>query len=169
MVNYPYHPRFGEEIQIVGIRRHRRERCHVIALYDGRCELIPEWMTNPHRAEISIVLFGRIARKSMIHSKERMSMISKIKAGHVSRQAYVYVRQSTSGQVIHHRESQRLQYRLVDRAKELGWGEENIIVIDSDLGMTATGCVIREGFRKLLSAVCEGKAGAIITALINAA
>jgi len=90
-------------------------------------------------------------------------MINKIGAQHVSRKAYVYVRQSTSAQVIHHRESQRLQYLLVDRAKELGWSEENIIVIDSDLGTTATGCVNRVGFQKLLSAVCEGKAGAIFS------
>jgi len=90
-------------------------------------------------------------------------MINKIGAEHVSRKAYVYVRQSTSAQVIHHRESQRLQYLLVDRAKELGWSEENIIVIDSDLGTTATGCVNRVGFQKLLSAVCEGKAGAIFS------
>jgi DNA invertase Pin-like site-specific DNA recombinase len=99
----------------------------------------------------------------MIHSKERISMINKIQAEHVSRRAYVYVRQSTSGQVIHHRESQRLQYRLVDRAKQLGWSEENIIVIDTDLGTTATGCVNRVGFQKLLSAVCEGKVGAIFS------
>ena len=57
----------------------------------------------------------------MIHSKERMNMINKIGAEHVSRKAYVYVRQSTSAQVIHHRESQRLQYLLVDRANELVW------------------------------------------------
>ena len=99
----------------------------------------------------------------MIHSKERIRMINKIRAEHISRMAYVYVRQSTPGQVIHHLESQRLQYRLVDRAKELGWSEENIIVIDSDLGTTATGCVDREGFQKLLAAVCEGKAGAIFS------
>jgi len=59
-VNYPYHPRFGEQIQIVGIRRHRGESCCVIALHNGRCELIPEWMTNPHWAEMSIVLLPRL-------------------------------------------------------------------------------------------------------------
>ena len=90
-------------------------------------------------------------------------MKNKIRAEHVSRQASVYVRQSTSGQVIHHRESQRLQYRLVDRAKELGWSEENIIVIDSDLGTTAAGYVNRVGFQKLLAAVSDGKVGAIFS------
>jgi DNA invertase Pin-like site-specific DNA recombinase len=93
-----------------------------------------------------------------------MSMINdKIRAEHLRRYAYVYVRQSTSGQVIHHRESQRLQYGLVERAKELGWSEGNIRVIDSDLGITATGCVDRLGFQELQSGVCEGKAGGIFS------
>jgi len=90
-------------------------------------------------------------------------MKNKITAEHLLRQAYVYVRQSTASQVIEHRESQRLQYRLVDRAKELGWSEERIIVIDSDLGTSATGSVNRVGFQKLLSAVSEGKVGAIFS------
>lgn len=90
-------------------------------------------------------------------------MINKITAEHMDRQACVYIRQSTSGQVIHHRESQRLQYRLVERAKELGWRQEYIRVIDSDLGTSASGCVDRLGFRQLLSAVCEGKIGAIFS------
>ena len=59
-VNYPYHPRIGEEIQVVGIRSHRRERCCVIAKPDGHRELIPDWMINPHCAEISIVLLPRL-------------------------------------------------------------------------------------------------------------
>ena len=87
----------------------------------------------------------------------------KITAEHLLRQAYVYVRQSTASQVIEHRESQRLQYRLVDRAKELGWREERIIVIDSDLGTSATGSVNRVGFQQLLSVVSEGKVGAIFS------
>ena len=59
-VDYPYHPRFGEQIQIVGIRRHRGERCCVIAVDDKRRELIPEWMTNPHWAQTSIVLLPQL-------------------------------------------------------------------------------------------------------------
>ena len=90
-------------------------------------------------------------------------MKNKITAEHLLRQAYVYVRQSTASQVIEHRESQRLQYRLVDRAKELGWREERIIVIDSDLGTSATGSVNRVGFQQLLSVVSEGKVGAIFS------
>ncbi len=90
-------------------------------------------------------------------------MKNKITTEHLSRQAFVYVRQSTASQVIEHRESQRLQYRLVDRAKELGWSEEKIFVIDSDLGTSATGSVTRVGFQQLLLAVSEGKVGAIFS------
>ena len=35
---------------------------------------------------------------------------------HRAKLAYVYVRQSSVGQVRHHQESTELQYRLVDRA-----------------------------------------------------
>ena len=45
--------------------------------------------------------------------------MSKIQKGHLDRAAYVYVRQSTPGQVEHNLESQRRQYGLVERAKEL--------------------------------------------------
>ena len=50
-------------------------------------------------------------------------MINKINAEHIKRKAFIYIRQSTTGQVIHHRESQLLQYGLVERAKGLGWNE----------------------------------------------
>jgi DNA invertase Pin-like site-specific DNA recombinase len=113
--------------------------------------------------EILYPSIGKIASKSMIHSKVRISMKNKITTEHLSRQAFVYVRQSTASQVIEHRESQRLQYRLVDRAKELGWSEEKIFVIDSDLGTSATGSVTRVGFQQLLLAVSEGKVGAIFS------
>ena len=40
----------------------------------------------------------------------------RIAAAHRARLAYIYVRQSTAGQVRQHQESTELQYRLVDRA-----------------------------------------------------
>jgi DNA invertase Pin-like site-specific DNA recombinase len=85
--------------------------------------------------------------------------MSKIQKGHLDRAAYVYVRQSTPGQVEHNRESQRRQYGLVERAKELGW--RDVRVIDEDLGRSGSGRVERRGFETLLSEVCQGKAGAI--------
>lgn len=84
--------------------------------------------------------------------------MSKISPEHLSRQAYVYVRQSTLDQVQHNRESQRRQYGLVDRARTLGWG--NVVVIDDDLGRSGGG-VHRPGFERLLAALCEGVVGAV--------
>ena len=55
-------------------------------------------------------------------------------AAHRAKLAYVYVRQSSAGQVRQHPESTELQYRLVDRAAGLGWPRERIEVIDDDLG-----------------------------------
>jgi hypothetical protein len=59
-------------------------------------------------------------------------MNPKLTSERLSRHAIVYVRQSSAVQVIHNQESQRRQYGLVDRARELGFGE--IMVIDDDLG-----------------------------------
>ncbi len=84
----------------------------------------------------------------------------KITADHVSRTAYVYVRQSTGDQVQNNLESQRLQYRLVDRARDLGWNK--VQVIDDDLGRSAGGSE-RPGFEKLLAAVCAKEAGIVFS------
>lgn len=90
-------------------------------------------------------------------------MNNKIGTEHLTRKACVYIRQSTSGQVLHCKESQRLQYGLVERAKGLGWAEESIKVIDCDLGTSASGSAERKGFQELLSGVCEGKIGAVFS------
>ena len=84
--------------------------------------------------------------------------MNKITAEHLARQAVVYVRQSTQGQLQHNHESRRRQYGLVDRARELGWAEP--MVIDDDLGRSGSG-VDRPGFERLLRAICEGRVGIV--------
>ena len=84
--------------------------------------------------------------------------MNKIGTEHLSRTAYVYVRQSTPGQVTNNPESRRRQYGLKDRAYALGW--QNVVVIDDDLGHTASGTE-RLGFEQLLTAVCTNTAGAV--------
>jgi DNA invertase Pin-like site-specific DNA recombinase len=113
--------------------------------------------------EIFYQPIGKDVKKTVTVYQGGMSMIHKISAEHINREACIYVRQSTSGQLIHHRESQRLQYGLVERAKELGWSKRKIRVIDTDLGTTASGCVDRLGFQELLSSVCEGRTGGIFS------
>jgi DNA invertase Pin-like site-specific DNA recombinase len=57
----------------------------------------------------------------------------KIQAEHLSRNAFLYVRQSTLRQVRENVESSQRQYGLRDRALALGWPLEQIVVIDCDL------------------------------------
>jgi len=71
-------------------------------------------------------------------------MSEKIQPHHLSRQAYVYVRQSTMNQVRNHLESQRRQYDLQERARSLGF--LRVVVVDDDLGRSGTGSVERPGF-----------------------
>jgi DNA invertase Pin-like site-specific DNA recombinase len=84
--------------------------------------------------------------------------MSKISADHLRRQAYVYVRQSTPGQVKNHLESKQLQYALAERATQLGW--QAATIIDDDQGRSASG-IHRVGFEALLDALCEGEVGAV--------
>ncbi|HTW51778.1 MAG TPA: recombinase family protein, partial [Stellaceae bacterium] len=86
--------------------------------------------------------------------------MTKITAEHLARTAFVYVRQSTSDQLLNNHESRRRQYGLVERTRALGWSA--VEVIDDDLGRSGSG-VVRPGFEKLLAAICEGRAGAVVS------
>ena len=79
--------------------------------------------------------------------------MSKITADHLARSAYVYVRQSTPGQVHRNHESRRRQYSLAERAKQLGWSD--VVVIDDDLAISGDG-VKRPGFERLLFSNLRG-------------
>jgi DNA invertase Pin-like site-specific DNA recombinase len=89
-------------------------------------------------------------------------MERKITREHLKRKAYIYVRQSTTGQVLTKKESQRLQYSLVDHAKKLGWQQSDIVIIDEDLGRSAGGTA-RSGFNRLLADVSANQVGAIFS------
>src|ERR1700757_3272072 len=85
--------------------------------------------------------------------------MSKITAEHLQRIACVYVRQSTPDQLVHNLESQRRQYGLADRAKQLGW--TTVEIIDDDLGRSGGG-IARPGFERLLAAICDRRVGAVL-------
>ena len=85
----------------------------------------------------------------------------KVTACHLSRDAYLYVRQSSLRQVFEHAESTRRQYALRDRAVALGWPTERVIVIDSDLGLSGADGD-REGFKRLVAEVSMGRAGIVL-------
>jgi DNA invertase Pin-like site-specific DNA recombinase len=86
----------------------------------------------------------------------------KVNAGHLRRNAYLYVRQSTIRQVFENTESTKRQYALRQHAVALGWPVEQIVVIDSDLGQSGASAVDREGFQRLVTEVSLGKAGIVL-------
>jgi DNA invertase Pin-like site-specific DNA recombinase len=86
--------------------------------------------------------------------------MNKITAEHLARRACVYIRQSTPDQVQNNLESQRRQYALAERARVLGW--DDVEVIDEDLGKSGSGTP-RVGFERLLSGLCDGQVGAVLS------
>ncbi len=86
----------------------------------------------------------------------------KVQPRHRDRLAVVYVRQSTAQQVHDHQESTRLQYGLVERAVALGWARPRVLVIDDDLGHSASGVDARPGFQRLVSEVGLDHVGIVL-------
>ena len=86
--------------------------------------------------------------------------MTRVTPEHLTRAAWVYVRQSTPGQVRQHQESRGRQYALRDRARQLGW--RNVEVVDEDLGRSGGGTE-RPGYDRLLAAVCRGDVGAVLS------
>ena len=78
-------------------------------------------------------------------------MTDKIKAHHLERKAILYVRQSSTYQVSNNLESQKLQYAMQQRLRQLGWLE--IDIVDDDLGRSAAGTVTRAGFERMVAEV----------------
>jgi DNA invertase Pin-like site-specific DNA recombinase len=91
-----------------------------------------------------------------------MSDNSKITAVHLRRLALVYVRQSTTAQVEYNRESTERQYRLAERAVQLGWQREQIKVLDQDLGISGSGLAERAGFTHMTAEVALGHVGIVL-------
>ena len=85
-----------------------------------------------------------------------MNGSGKITSVHRGRLAVIYLRQSSMAQVREHTESTTRQYGLVEEAVQLGWARLDVLVIDTDLGVSGRWGVIREGFTELVRRVCSG-------------
>src|SRR6266436_97010 len=94
---------------------------------------------------------------TLVNSEDRVT------TAHRAKLAYIYVRQSSAGQVRQHQESTELQYRLVDRAILFGWPRERIEVIDDDLGKSGATSDERYGFQRLIAEIGLGKAGLVLS------
>jgi DNA invertase Pin-like site-specific DNA recombinase len=86
----------------------------------------------------------------------------KLAPRHLERLAMVYVRQSTPQQTMRHQESTRMQYGLAERARELGWPRERILVIDEDQGRSGSSAEGRPGFQRLVAEVGLDHVGLIL-------
>lgn len=87
---------------------------------------------------------------------------SKVQARHLKRDAYLYIRQSSLRQVLEHTESTQRQYALKQRAIALGWPHDQIIVVDTDQGLSGASAVDRAGFQTLVTEVGMGRAGIVM-------
>jgi DNA invertase Pin-like site-specific DNA recombinase len=90
-------------------------------------------------------------------------MNSKMADHHLARQACIYIRQSTPGQVRFNQESKERQYNLANQAKALGWMPEQIRILDGDLGHSGEQATHRDDFKTLVSDVAMGQVGAIFS------
>jgi DNA invertase Pin-like site-specific DNA recombinase len=86
----------------------------------------------------------------------------KVKASHLQRSAYLYVRQSTLRQVLENTESTQRQYALRQQAVALGWPLDRVIVIDTDLGQSGASAADRQGFQRLVTEVSLARAGIVL-------
>src|ERR1700677_3464841 len=80
---------------------------------------------------------------------------------HLSRQAVIYIRQSSPQQTMNNQESLRLQYALKQRAQAYGWPADRIDIVDADLGRTGSTTEGRHGFKDLVARVTLGQVGII--------
>ncbi len=95
--------------------------------------------------------------------KDKPQTHPKVTASHRDRMAYIYIRQSTVKQVLHNQESQLYQRRLSEQAALLGWSDERIKVVDSDLAQSGRESSQRQGFQKLVTEVSLGNVGIIFS------
>jgi hypothetical protein len=84
-----------------------------------------------------------------------------IKPKHLERTAYVYLRQSSPGQVRRNREGRQRQQAMADRVAALGWVASKIVLLDGDSGQSGSSQHGRNDFQTLLEAIVTGQAGLI--------
>jgi DNA invertase Pin-like site-specific DNA recombinase len=100
-----------------------------------------------------------------IHETPRSSIIGqeKITEAHLVRTAYVYIRQSSPGQVLNNKESALNQRRMAERAVALGWSSTTIRIINADQAISGTSSDPRLGFQEMLAEVALGHVGVIFS------
>lgn len=88
-------------------------------------------------------------------------MISKIEPRYLEKTAYVYLRQSSPGQIKRNVEGGRRQRLMEDRMKELGWPSARICLLGGDTGRSGGSQHGRDDYQVILEGVMAGQAGAV--------
>jgi len=91
-----------------------------------------------------------------------MSGSIKVQPTHLQRQAVVYLRQSSTKQVMQNQESALNQRALRGRLLELGWTAGQVVIIDEDQGRSGKFASGRDGFQKLVADVSLRKIGIVM-------
>ena len=92
-----------------------------------------------------------------------MSTTPMVQPHHLRRKAVIYIRQSTGHQVLTNFESQQLQHAMREHAHHLGWPDERIEVVETDMGRTAQSTERRDGYKALLAEVALGQVGMVLS------
>jgi DNA invertase Pin-like site-specific DNA recombinase len=80
---------------------------------------------------------------------------------HLALAVLIYIRQSTLSQVHRHSGSTDIQRQLVDLAKDYGFPEDAIRVIDEDQGKSGKSTLGRTGWDEMLRLIASGSVGAV--------
>jgi DNA invertase Pin-like site-specific DNA recombinase len=91
----------------------------------------------------------------------------KVEPRHLRLQAVVYIRQSTPQQLQNNQEGTRRQYELAQRARQMGWPETAVRVIDDDLGMSGASSQHRVGFQRLVASIGMGEVGIVLVTEVS--
>jgi DNA invertase Pin-like site-specific DNA recombinase len=92
-----------------------------------------------------------------------MSRSELVTTDHLTRQAVIYLRRSTPRHVLTNHESRHRRYALRQRATHLGWRNDDIDVIDTDLGLTAVDASHRAGVKELVPRGMLGQVGILLS------
>ena len=94
-------------------------------------------------------------------------MSDKIQTRHLERLAIVYVRQSSPKQVRNNKESRVRQRALSKRAKQLGWADEKVLVLEEEKARSASSTADRSAYRRASELVCENHVGIILAVEVS--
>lgn len=98
-----------------------------------------------------------------------MTYDSIVRPTHLSRLAYIYVRQSDPKQVRENKGSRDYQLAQVEFARRLGWKDEIIRIVDQDLGRSGTTTIGRVSYQEMVRGLRTGNAGGIFVSALDRA